>query len=54
MEEKFIEIDYETIGVKELRNLNDLSELNRVLTHEEFIKIVKVYSDVVERLSKKL
>lgn len=52
--EKMIEIDYETIGVKELRHLQDLSKLNRVLTEEDYMRIVNVYAGVLNRLSDKL
>ena len=52
--EKLIEIDYETIGVKELRHLQDLSKLNRVLTEEDYMRIVNVYAGVLNRLSDKL
>ena len=51
---KMIEIDYETIGVKELRHLQDLSKLNRVLTEEDYMRIVNVYAGVLNRLSDKL
>ena len=49
--EKMIEIDYETIGVKELRHLLDLSKLNRALTEEDYMRIVNVYAVVLNRLS---
>ena len=52
--EKIIEIDYETIGVKELRHLQDLSKLNRALTEEDYMRIVNVYAGVLNRLSDKL
>ena len=52
--EKMIEIDYETIGVKELRHLQDLSKLNRVLTEEDYMRIVNVYAGVLNRLNYKL
>ena len=52
--EEMIEIDYETIGVKELRHLQDLSKLNRVLTEEDYMRIVNVYAGVLNRLSDKL
>ena len=52
--EKMIEIDYETIGVKELRHLQDLSKLNRALTEEDYMRIVNVYAGVLNRLSDKL
>lgn len=51
--EEFIEIDYETIGVMELRHLHDLSKLNRCLTNEDFLKIVGVYNLVVDRIMSK-
>ena len=52
--EKMIEIDYETIGVEELRLLNDLSKLNIALTEEEYFRIVNIYAGVLNRLSDKL
>ena len=52
--EKLIEIDYETIGVEELRLLNDLSKLNIALTEEEYFKIVNIYAGVLNRLNDKL
>ena len=52
--EKLIEIDYETIGVEELRLLNDLSKLNIALTEEEYFRIVNIYAGVLNRLSDKL
>ena len=52
--EKMIEIDYETIGVEELRLLNDLSKLNIALTDEEYFRIVNIYAGVLNRLNDKL
>ncbi|WP_303211269.1 hypothetical protein [uncultured Clostridium sp.] len=52
--EKLIEIDYETIGVEELRLLNDLSKLNIALTKEEYFRIVNIYAGVLNRLNNKL
>ena len=52
--EKLIEIDYETIGVEELRFLNDLSKLNIALTEEEYFRIVNIYAGVLNRLNDKL
>lgn len=52
--EKLIEIDYETIGVEELRLLNDLSKLNIALTEKEFFRIVNIYAGVLNRLNDKL
>lgn len=52
--EKLIEIDYETIGVEELRVLNDLSKLNIALTEEEYFRIVNIYAGVLNRLNDKL
>ena len=52
--EKLIEIDYETIGVEELRLLNDLSKLNIALTEEEYFRIVNIYAGVLNRLNYKL
>lgn len=52
--EKLIEIDYETIGVEELRLLNDLAKLNIALTEEEYFRIVNIYAGVLNRLNDKL
>lgn len=52
--EKLIEIDYETIGVEELRLLNDLSKLNIALIEEEYFRIVNIYTGVLNRLNNKL
>ena len=52
--EKLIEIDYETIGVEELRLLNNLSKLNIALTEEEYFRIVNIYAGVLNRLNNKL
>ena len=52
--EKLIEIDYETIGIEELRLLNDLSKLNIALTEEEYFRIVNIYAGVINRLNDKL
>ena len=52
--EKLIEIDYETIGVEELRLLNDLSKLNIALTEEEYFRTVNIYAGVLNRLNDKL
>ena len=52
--EKMIEIDYETIGVKELRLLNDLSKLNIALTEDEYFRIINIYAGVLNRLNDKL
>lgn len=52
--EKLLEIDYETMGVEELRLLNDLSKLNIALTEEEYFRIVNIYAGVLNRLNNKL
>lgn len=38
------------LGVKELRELNELSRLNNALTEEEFMQIVLIYKRVIDRL----
>lgn len=49
--ERNIEINYETIGVLELRNLFDMQQtLNRALTKEEYMKLIGVYYGVIQRL----
>lgn len=54
MREKLIEIDYETIGIMEQRQLFEFASLNKALTYEEYIQIVMVYKNVVDRLAAKL
>ena len=51
---KLMHRDYETIGVEELRLLNDLSKLNIALTKEEYFRIVNIYAGVLNRLNNKL
>lgn len=50
MEESIIIED--GIGIKELRQLHELSNINRALNNEEFLKIVFVYNQAIERLIK--
>jgi|GEM_PF-3592338 hypothetical protein len=46
-----IELNYETIGVKEQRNLLELANtLNRALTKEEYTNLVGFYYGVIQRL----
>lgn len=53
LEEKSIQINYETIGVVEQRNLLELANtLNRALTKEEYSNLVGFYYRVVQRLDK--
>ena len=54
MKEKYIEINYETIGVMQQRQLFDFTALNKALTYEEYMQIVMVYKKVVDRLAKEL
>lgn len=54
MEEKMIEIDYETIGVKELRHLHELSNLNKAMNFEDYLRIVGIYYTVILRLEEKI
>ncbi len=50
-EEKMIYSQSKTIGVLEQRKLLELGRpLNRMLTQEEFIKIVSVYDEAIDRL----
>ena len=51
--EKSIPAGDNTIGVLELRNLMELgSGLNRVLNQDEYMQIVLVYKNVIDRLFK--
>ena len=53
MENKSIVPNWETIGVAEQRHLFEIAQVcNRVLSEEDFLKIVKVYQDVIDRLAK--
>jgi len=40
------------IGIKELRQLHELSEINKALNNEEFLQIIGVYNRAIERLLK--
>lgn len=51
--EKSIPAGDNTIGVLELRNLIELGRgLNRVLNQDEYMQIVLVYKNVIDRLCK--
>lgn len=49
-----VEIDYETINDNKLKNLEVLSELNYILTNEDFFKILDIYSCAVDRIGGKI
>ena len=49
--EQSIKIDTE-MGVNELRQLHELSNLNKALTKDEYFQIVLIYQRVIDRLSK--
>ena len=50
MEDKLINIE-KSIGVSQQRQLIELSrELSRVLTEDEFFKIISIYNSVIDRL----
>lgn len=49
--EKSIEFKNE-MGVKELRQLYELANLNKALNQEEYMQIVLIYQRVIERLTK--
>lgn len=38
------------IGIKELRHLHELANMNRTLNNEEFLQIVSVYNKAINRL----
>lgn len=40
------------MGVNELRQLHELSNLNKALNKEEYMQIVLVYQKAIDRLSK--
>ena len=52
MEEKYIEIGYETIGVKEKRELCELvnSSLLNAFTEDDFNDVLNVFRRVIGRL----
>ena len=54
MNEEYITVDYETIGVQELRQLQDLSHINKMLSYDDYYKLINVYKSVIDKLSKKL
>lgn len=47
---KFIEASDNAIGVKELKCLNSLKSLDKMLSYDEFKAIVNIYQGVLERL----
>lgn len=52
MKEENIQINYETIGVVEQRNLIEAArDLGRAMTEEEYISIMLVYQKVIDRLT---
>ncbi|NFO48654.1 hypothetical protein FDC58_10550 [Clostridium botulinum] len=40
------------MGVRELRQLHELSNLNKALSQEEYMQIVLIYKGVIERLAR--
>ncbi|MBY6916026.1 hypothetical protein [Clostridium botulinum] len=40
------------MGVRELRQLHELSNLNKALNQEEYMQIVLIYKGVIERLAR--
>ncbi|MEG0133088.1 MAG: hypothetical protein RR851_10245 [Clostridium sp.] len=38
------------LSIKQLRQLEELSQVNRVLNEAEFLKIVSVYNEAIERV----
>ncbi|MGN2371795.1 hypothetical protein ACTFJW_17430 [Clostridium cagae] len=40
------------MGVRELRQLHELSNLNKALSQEEYMQIVLIYQGVIERLAR--
>lgn len=51
MNEEFIKVNYETIGVLEQRNLIEMATtLGRAMTKEEYFSIILVYKKVIDRL----
>lgn len=53
LEEESIQINYETIGVAEQRNLLEIAHnLNSFLTKEEYTNLMGFYYDVTQRLDK--
>lgn len=53
MSEKNIKLEYETIGVKEQRDLIEATrDLSRAMTKEEYFSVMLIYQKVVDRLVK--
>lgn len=51
MSEKNIKLEYETIGVKEQRNLIETTrDLSRAMTKEEYFSVMLIYQKVIDRL----
>lgn len=51
MREENIKLKYETIGVKEQRNLIEATrDLSRAMTKEEYFSVMLIYRKVVDRL----
>jgi hypothetical protein len=48
MEENIIIKD--GLNIQQLRQLHELAQLNKVLNEVEFLKIVSVYNEAIERL----
>lgn len=52
LEEESIQINYETIGAAEQRNLLEVAHnLNRLLTKEEYANLIGFYYGVAQRLN---
>lgn len=51
MEEKYIKANENAITVSELRVLHDLSSINKMLTVEEYFKIIMIYNKAIDRIN---
>lgn len=50
--EKSVRANINAIGIKELRQLVELSRFNQMLISEEFMKIISVYNSAIDRVVK--
>lgn len=52
MEEKNIQIKYETIGVSEQRNLIEMTRsLSRAMTKDDYNSIMLIYKNIIDRIA---
>lgn len=49
---KSIKANQKAIGIPELRHLYDMQNFNKMLMHDEFLEIVRVYQKAIDRVTK--